>query len=83
MSSTRCPSRAASRVVDGCKIPSIAPSLGGVESLIEQVAYMSYFEASDEELAEIDISPALIRYSVGCEDTADLIRDLEQALELA
>jgi cystathionine gamma-synthase len=74
---------AASRVVDAAKIPAIAPSLGGVESLIEQVALMSYFELSDEELAKIDISPALVRYSVGCEDTADLLRDLEQALDQA
>ena len=74
---------AASRVVDAAEIPSIAPSLGGVESLIEQPALMSYFELSDEELAKIGITGALIRYSVGVEDTEDLLRDLEQALEHA
>ena len=35
---------AATRVVDGCRIPRIAPSLGGVESLIEQPALMSFYE---------------------------------------
>jgi len=74
---------AASRVVDAAEIPSIAPSLGGVESLIEQPALMSYFEMSDEDLAKIGISGALIRYSVGVEDTEDLVRDLERALDQA
>src|SRR5690606_15561222 len=70
----------AGQVVDRVKIPRIAPSLGGVESLIEQPALMSYFELSDEDLKKIDISPALIRYAVGVEDAADLIDDLRQAL---
>lgn len=72
---------AASRVCDLTRIPSIAPSLGGVESLIEQPALMSYFELSDEQLRAIDISPALIRLSLGVEDTQDIILDLRQALD--
>lgn len=72
---------AASKVCDLTKIPRIAPSLGGVESLIEQPALMSYFELSNEELAKIDISPALIRLSIGIEDTADVLDDLTQALD--
>lgn len=71
---------AASRVCDLTKIPRIAPSLGGVESLIEQPALMSYFELSEEQLKAIDISPSLIRLSLGVEDTADIVEDLEQAL---
>jgi cystathionine gamma-synthase len=71
---------AASRVCDTAKIPRIAPSLGGVESLIEQPALMSYFELSEEQLKEIDISPNLIRLSLGVEDTADILEDLKQAL---
>ncbi len=73
---------AASRVVDAAQIPSIAPSLGGVESLVEQPAIMSYFELSEEELQEIGISSNLIRYSVGVEDTDDVVADLERALDL-
>jgi cystathionine gamma-synthase len=53
---------------------------GGVESLIEQPALMSYFELSEEQLKAIDISPSLIRLSLGVEDTNDIVADLEQAL---
>jgi cystathionine gamma-synthase len=73
--------QAASRVVDGCKLPFIAPSLGGVESLIEQPAIMSYFELSDQELDSLGLDPALIRLSVGIEETQDLQRDLLSALD--
>jgi len=71
---------AASRLIDAVKIPKIAASLGGVESLIEQPAIMSYSELSREELAKVGIDPALVRMAVGIEDTADLVHDLEQAL---
>ena len=74
---------AASRVVDAARIPQIAASLGGVESLIEQPAIMSFFELTDEDLEKIGINPALIRLSVGIEDTDDLVADLLAALERA
>ena len=74
---------AASRVVDAARIPQIAASLGGVESLIEQPAIMSFFELGDDELAQIGIDPALIRLSVGIEETADLVEDLLSALSHA
>lgn len=71
----------ASRVVDGCRIPRIAPSLGGVESLIEQPALMSFYELTTEERLLVGIKDNLIRYSVGIEDSDDLIADLEQSLD--
>jgi cystathionine gamma-synthase len=71
---------AASRVVDRCRIPYIAVSLGGVESLIEQPAVMSFYELTTEERLQIGIKDNLIRYSVGIEDADDLIADLAQAL---
>jgi cystathionine gamma-synthase len=74
---------AASRVVDGCRIPYIASSLGGVESLIEQPAIMSFYELTTEERLAIGIKDSLIRYSVGIEDAEDLIADLALALERA
>lgn len=74
---------AASRVVDACTIPYIAASLGGVESLIEQPAIMSFYELSTEERLEVGIKDNLIRYSVGIEDAHDLIADLDQALARA
>jgi cystathionine gamma-synthase len=71
---------AASRLVDAVRIPKIAASLGGVESLIEQPAIMSYSELSAEELAKVGIDPALIRLAVGIEDPEDLLRDFARAL---
>jgi cystathionine gamma-synthase len=74
---------ATSRVVDACQIPQIAPSLGGVESLIEQPALMSFYELTTEERLQVGIKDNLIRYSVGIEDAEDLIADLAAALECA
>jgi cystathionine gamma-synthase len=72
---------AAARVVDTCRLAQIAPSFGGPETLIEQPAIMSYFEASPEELERLGISPALVRLAVGVEETGDLVRDLLDALK--
>jgi cystathionine gamma-synthase len=72
---------ATSRVVDACRIPQIAPSLGGVESLIEQPALMSFYELTTEERLTVGIKDNLIRYSVGIEDADDLIADLAAALD--
>ncbi len=69
-----------SRFIDATTIPIIAPSLGGVESLIEQPALMSYYELSTEERLEQGILENLVRFSVGVEDSEDLIEDLAQAL---
>jgi cystathionine gamma-synthase len=73
--------RATANIVDAAKIPRIAPSLGGVESLIEQPLVMSYYECTPEERRRFGIPDNMIRYSCGIEDTDDLIADLEQALE--
>jgi len=70
-----------SRFIDSVRIPIIAPSLGGVESLIEQVALMSYYDHSTEERLEVGIKDNLVRFSIGVEDTEDLIADLAQALD--
>jgi cystathionine gamma-synthase len=71
---------AASRAVDAMKLARIGPSFGGVESLIEQPAVMSYYEMTSEQRAAIGIADGLIRFSVGVEDTADVVADIEQAL---
>jgi cystathionine gamma-synthase len=69
-----------SALVDAVSIPLIASSFGGVETLIEQPALMSYFELSTEERLAIGIKDNLVRLSVGLEDTQDLITDLDRAL---
>jgi cystathionine gamma-synthase len=71
---------ATGRFIDAMQIPYIAPSLGGVESLIEQPAIMSYYEKEPEERAQLGIKDNLVRFALGIEDSADLIADLEQAL---
>ncbi len=71
----------ASRFIDALRIPYIAPSLGGVESLVEQVAIVSYYELSSEERAAIGLSDSLVRLAVGIENTDDLLADLAQALD--
>lgn len=73
--------RATADVIDACRIPRIAPSLGGVESLIEQPMVMSYYEADPEDRRRWGIPDNMIRMSCGIEDTVDLIEDLEQALK--
>ena len=73
--------RAPADVVDRCRIPKIGPSLGGVESLIEQPMVMSYYELPAEERASYGIRDNMVRMAVGIENTQDLIDDLKQALE--
>jgi cystathionine gamma-synthase len=68
-------------IIDKCKIPRIGPSLGGVESLIEQPMVMSYFDYPIEQREQFGIYDNMIRMAVGIEDTDDLIEDLRQALE--
>jgi cystathionine beta-lyase/cystathionine gamma-synthase len=72
---------AALRFLERCEIFTLAESLGGVESLIEHPAIMTHASVPAEVRGEIGISDALVRLSVGVEDVADLITDLEQALE--
>ncbi|HEY3820181.1 MAG TPA: aminotransferase class I/II-fold pyridoxal phosphate-dependent enzyme [Polyangiaceae bacterium] len=71
---------AASRVVDAMRLARIAPSFGGVETLVEQPAVMSYYGMTTEERAAIGIADGLIRLGVGIEEPKDLLDDLEAAL---
>jgi len=69
------------RFIDALQIPYIGPSLGGVESLVGQVALVSYYELSSEERAAIGISETLVRLAVGIENADDVIADLARALD--
>ena len=71
---------AALRMLERCRIFTLAESLGGVESLIEHPGIMTHASVPEEVRDEIGISDALIRLSVGIEDVEDLIADLDQAL---
>jgi cystathionine beta-lyase/cystathionine gamma-synthase len=70
----------AERFLAALEIPIVAPSLGGVDSLVIRPAAAVHVALSAEERAASGISDALIRFSVGLEDADDLIADLEQAL---
>jgi cystathionine gamma-synthase len=66
--------------VDRTRLPIIGPSMGGVETLIEQPALMSFFELTTQQREAIGIFDNLVRLSVGLEDAGELIADLDQAL---
>ena len=68
------------RFTDACRLAYIAPSLGGVESLVEMPVLMSYWDYPPEERRRYGITDTLVRLSCGIEDATDLIADLEQAL---
>jgi cystathionine gamma-synthase len=68
------------RALDACELATIAPSLGGVETLIEQPAIMSYYGLSTDERAALGIADGLVRLSVGVEDALDIRADLERVL---
>jgi cystathionine gamma-synthase len=72
--------RQTANIVDATLIPRIAPSLGGVESLIEQPLVMSYYQAAPEDRALWGIYDNMIRLACGIENSEDLIADLDQAL---
>lgn len=71
----------AERFVSALRLPRRAVSLGGYESLIVHPAAMWAHSMSESDLLAAGIRPSLLRFSIGIEDEADLIADLDQALE--
>lgn len=71
---------AAHRVQDLVRLPLVAPSLGGLETLMTIPAETSHVGMSAEERNEAGVTSGLIRMSIGLESADDLIADLEQAL---
>ncbi|MCJ7594446.1 MAG: aminotransferase class I/II-fold pyridoxal phosphate-dependent enzyme [Desulfobacterales bacterium] len=72
---------AAERFMEKTTLPVIAPSLGGIETLLTRPATTSHSGLSPEERRRLGISDGLIRLSVGIESTEDLLEDFEQALK--
>lgn len=70
----------AERVYDRLQIVKRAASLGGIESLISMPVITSQWGHTDEQLAAAGVTRGMLRLSVGLEDVADLIADLDQAL---
>jgi cystathionine beta-lyase/cystathionine gamma-synthase len=72
--------RTAERFLSNVTLPIVAPSLGGVETLITRPATTSHAGMCPEDRQKLGISDGLIRVSVGIEADEDLIEDFEQAL---
>jgi cystathionine beta-lyase/cystathionine gamma-synthase len=72
---------AARRVCNRVKLMALAESLGGVETLISHPATMTHASVPPERRKEIGLTDSLVRISAGVEDVADLIDDLNQALD--
>lgn len=74
---------AARAMLERCELFALAESLGGVESLIEHPAIMTHASIPPEQRQALGIHDGLIRLSVGIEDVADLIAELDAALAVA
>jgi len=74
---------AAARFVDRLQVFQLAASLGGVESLVSVPAASSHFALTPQERAEAGVPEGMVRISIGVEDVADLVADLDQALAFA
>ena len=72
---------AGKKLMDNLEIPTLAVSLGGIETLIEHPASMTHAGIPAEERAEAAITDDLVRIAVGCEDYADLEADLARVLD--
>ena len=70
----------AERFYDRLKIVKRAASLGGIESLISMPVLTSQWGHTEEQLRAAGVTKGMLRLSVGLEDVADLIADLDQAL---
>jgi cystathionine gamma-lyase len=70
----------ARRVLERCRVFTLAESLGGVESLVDHPGLMTHASVPPEMRKTLGIDDALIRLSVGIEDVEDLVADLQAAL---
>jgi methionine-gamma-lyase len=74
---------AGERFMDALELCGRATSFGGVDTVLHHPASTSHRAYSSEQLVAAGISPGLLRLSTGCEDTADIVADLNQALAQA
>jgi cystathionine beta-lyase/cystathionine gamma-synthase len=71
---------AATRFVSALRLAKPAPSLGGVDTLVSEPRFTSHVAMTPAARAAQGLSDGFIRFSLGIEDAADLIADIEQAL---
>ncbi|RXJ84967.1 O-acetylhomoserine aminocarboxypropyltransferase/cysteine synthase family protein [Arcobacter cloacae] len=70
----------AKRIIDSVKLFSVVVNIGDSKSLITHPASTTHSQMSPEELVKAGVNPVTVRLSIGLENTADLIQDLNQAL---
>ena len=70
------------RFVDGLRLVKLVANIGDARSLVAHPASMTHSHLSPSQLAEAGISRTTVRLSIGLEDPADLIADIDQALAL-
>jgi cystathionine beta-lyase/cystathionine gamma-synthase len=71
----------ARRVSEAMRLFTLAPSLGGVESLVCIPVLTSHLSVPEEERRKMGVTEQMIRLSVGIESAHDLVADLENALK--
>jgi cystathionine beta-lyase/cystathionine gamma-synthase len=71
---------AAEKFMRAVRLPIIAPSLGGVETLVIRPATTSHAGMSPQDRARMGITDSLIRVSIGIEAAEDIVEDFAQAL---
>ena len=72
--------QAGAAMLDHVELMTLAVSLGGIETLIQHPASMTHAAMPHAERLAAGITDGLVRLSVGCEDLADILADLEHAL---
>jgi cystathionine beta-lyase/cystathionine gamma-synthase len=71
---------AAGRFIRALRLATLAPSLGGVETLVSEPRFTSHARLDREERRRIGIPDGFVRFSLGIEDPEDIVADLDQAL---
>ncbi|HLA77576.1 MAG TPA: aminotransferase class I/II-fold pyridoxal phosphate-dependent enzyme [Vicinamibacteria bacterium] len=71
---------AAERFYDGLRLVARAASLGGVETLVSLPVHTSHYGYTPDQLAAAGVDPGMVRVSLGVEDPADLLADIDSAL---
>ena len=69
-------------VINNVEVPTLAVSLGGIESLIEHPASMTHAGMPADERKKADITDDLVRIAVGCESYEDLEADMARVLDM-
>ena len=69
------------RFMEGLRLAAIVTQVADARTCVLHPASTTHRQLSDKELLECGVTPDLIRFSVGIENAADIIEDIESALE--